>query len=142
MKTLKSVSVVSSQEGIQQIEAEIDHFFSTYKLPETLYGNLLVAVVEAAINAIKHGNKNDVNKIVKVDFGANNNQLCVCITDQGNGFDFKALPDPTQPDNIEKFEGRGVFLMKNLADDVDFNEIGNVVKLYFNLLPDSVSVLK
>jgi serine/threonine-protein kinase RsbW len=54
------------------------------------------------------------------------------IKDQGIGFDYNNLPDPTAPENIEKENGRGIFLIKNLSDDVEFNNEGNLITITFN----------
>ena len=60
-------------------------------------------------------------------------QLVFTITDQGTGFDFSQLPDPTAPENIEKPQGRGIFLMNHLSDGVVFEEPGNKVKITFQI---------
>ncbi len=71
-------------------------------------------------------------KFVHIDFQNTEKQLIFSITDEGQGFDFLNLPDPTDPENIDKLSGRGVFLMKNLADSIEFGLNGQSVKLHFN----------
>ena len=61
-------------------------------------------------------------------------ELKMTIIDQGNGFDYKNIPDPTAPENVEKISGRGIFLMVKLADKIVFNNEGRVVNLTFNLI--------
>ena len=104
-----------------------------FNIPEDHYGNILVALTEAVNNAIYHGNKADPEKTIDISFKCKNNQISFIIKDQGKGFDPSALPDPTNPENIEKPHGRGVFLMKNLADKVEFQDNGCCVVLTFGL---------
>lgn len=95
------------------------------------FGNVLIAVSEAVNNAIAHGNKNNPDLNVTISVLNDPASFCIQVKDQGVGFEFDALPDPTAPENIFKESGRGVFLMKNLADEVEFVNPGNTVNLYF-----------
>ena len=81
-----------------------------------------------------HGNSSDPNKNVTVEYHSGENTIEFMVKDEGSGFDFENLPDPTDPKNIEKPTGRGVFLMKNLADEVVFHEEGRVVELKFQII--------
>ena len=121
----------SKTENISLVESLIDNLCDEYKITEDNYGNILVAVTEAVTNAIQHGNKNDQSKCIHVSFEPEENALSFSISDEGSGFDYTNLPDPTSPENIEKPNGRGIFLMKNLADEIEFQEEGKVVKLRF-----------
>ena len=87
--------------------------------------------MEAVNNAIVHGNKYDEKKFVNIYILLENNLLKVTIEDQGAGFKPSEVPDPTEPENLENVNGRGVFLMKNLADELEFNKKGNKVILKF-----------
>jgi serine/threonine-protein kinase RsbW len=94
--------------------------------------NLGLALREAAINAMKHGNKMDEAKPVRVTFDVRGERLEVRITDQGQGFDFGRIKDPRLPENINKTNGRGLFLMNNLVDQVRFfytSGVGTTVSL-------------
>lgn len=124
----------SKIENLSIVEKLIDDLASDYKLNSEVYGNILVATVEAVNNAILHGNKLDEKKKVSVSCEIKENQLYMIVTDQGGGFDFTNIPDPTAPENIEKPHGRGVFLMKHLVDQLEFRNKGSVVELKFNLL--------
>jgi len=84
-----------------------------------------LAVIEAGTNAIKHGNKNDPNKIVHFRFNISDDKLVVYIKDSGCGFDPSIIDDPLSPENVMKTCGRGIFLMKNLMDEVEFTVIGD-----------------
>jgi len=129
----KSITIESKIENIHKIEKLIDEVSEEAKINSEVYGKMLIATVEAVNNAIVHGNKEDDTKEVKVDFIVNDDQISIFIEDQGPGFNFYNVPDPTTPENIENIHGRGVYLMKHLADDVMFHGNGNRVEIKFNL---------
>lgn len=130
-KQTYSMQIVSQPESINLVEKLIDEIKSEYNIHEECYGNMLVAVTEAVNNAIQHGNKYDPEKMVHISYEIEPDQIAFTVTDEGTGFDYINLPDPTDPENIEKPTGRGVFLMKHLADQIIFSENGKVVELYF-----------
>ena len=99
---------------------------------EDAYGNVLIAVTEAVNNAIQHGNKETETLSINVSVSDNEKNVCFSVKDEGQGFDFDNLPDPTGPENILKENGRGIFLMRNLADKVEFTDEGTEVSLFFN----------
>ena len=123
----------SVAENIALVESLVDNICEEFKINEDNYGNILVAVTEAVTNAIQHGNKYDPKKNVEVIVKTKENLLRFVIHDEGSGFDFENLPDPTDPENIEKPHGRGIFLMQHLADNVNFKENGRVVELNFKV---------
>ena len=132
MEELQTLNITSKVENIALVEKMIDDICDSYKVGEENYGNILIALTEAVNNAITHGNSKDPEKEVKLSFWPTENALKFKIVDEGPGFDYENLPDPTSPENIEKPNGRGVFLMKNLADEVAFEDNGAVVELSFN----------
>jgi serine/threonine-protein kinase RsbW len=115
------------------VEKLVNDICSSYHVSEDYYGNILVALTEAANNAIYHGNKADESKQVVIEFRTSDHQLSFAVRDQGTGFNPDSLPDPTNPENIEKPNGRGVFLMRHLADSVTFEDNGRTVILNFAL---------
>ena len=125
----------SQPESLGQVEKIIDELRATYDVSEDMFGNMLVAVTEAVTNAIYHGNKSDPNKKVNIQYQLKNNNLSFVVTDEGPGFDFYNLPDPTAPENLEKECGRGIFLMKHLTDQLIFADNGRVVELNFKISP-------
>jgi serine/threonine-protein kinase RsbW len=135
MITDQSIKFASRYENLAIAEKLINDVSEQYQLPEDYYGNILVAVTEAVNNAIQHGNKSNPDKNIEVVFRKEAKRLHFIIKDEGEGFDFDNIPDPTDPVNIEKINGRGVFLMKNLADHVSFSENGKVVQLDFEMEP-------
>ncbi len=91
--------------------------------------NLFVALDEAFVNAVKHGNKNDPTKLVRITADLTPKEACFTVEDEGDGFDIKAIPDPCDPTNLFKASGRGVLLMYNIMDEVEYNAQGNRVKM-------------
>lgn len=130
MKSIK-IEIPSISDNIRIIESFIDNAKEKYHLDEDIYGNIMIAVTEAVNNAIKHGNQNNSSKNVSLSLSLNEGLLKFTVEDEGTGFDFHKLPDPTAPENISKPGGRGIFLMKHLSDEVNFKENGKVVELSF-----------
>ena len=95
--------------------------------------NFRVGLTEALSNAMLYGNGYDPSKRVRVEVTLSQGQLKARITDQGTGFDPAAIPDPTTPENLCKPGGRGLFLMRQLLDEVSFNDRGNQVTLVLRL---------
>jgi len=91
--------------------------------------NLFVALDEAFVNAVKHGNKNDPTKLVRVGAELSPTEACFTIEDEGEGFDVATIPDPRDPANLFKSSGRGVLLIYNIMDEVEYNAQGNRVKM-------------
>ncbi len=88
-----------------------------------------LALEEAFINAIRHGNKMDATKKVRIDYSVASDKVEISMTDQGDGFDPEAVPDPRIGKNLYKPEGRGLFLINSYMDVVKFNESGNSVRM-------------
>jgi serine/threonine-protein kinase RsbW len=91
--------------------------------------NLFIALDEAFVNAVKHGNKNDPTKLIRIGAELSPKEACFTIEDEGEGFDVKAIPDPCDPANLFKSSGRGVLLIYNIMDEVEYNAQGNRVKM-------------
>ena len=130
MNTIK-IQIPSLSENIRMIESFIDNAKDKFQLNDDIYGNIMIAVTEAVNNAIKHGNKQDKSKNVALSLSLQDSLIKFIISDEGDGFDFHNLPDPTAPENIQKPGGRGIFLMRHLSDEVSFSECGKVVELNF-----------
>ena len=130
-KEFQSLSFTSSIDNLNLAEGLIDEVCGKCNIHEDHYGNILIAVTEAVNNAIKHGNKNSTDKKVTISVNESMNDIQIKVIDEGDGFDYTNLPDPTAPENIEKESGRGIFLMKSLADEVTFENDGSQVILSF-----------
>jgi serine/threonine-protein kinase RsbW len=113
------------------IESFIDNAKERFHLNDDIYGNIMIAVTEAVNNAIKHGNEGDKSKNVSLSLFLNESMIKFTIKDEGKGFRYDNLPDPTAPENLEKIGGRGIFLMRHLSDEVQFKDDGRIVELSF-----------
>ena len=122
----------SEIETLAKVEQIIEELKEQYTISEEIYGNILVSLSEAVNNAIKHGNGLNPEKYIDFSFETSEKEYVFTIIDEGSGFDYENIPDPTHPDNIEKAYGRGIFIMKSLADDVEFIDNGKQIKIHFN----------
>ena len=129
----KELKIKSISEELREVEKFVDDISTELSLNDEIYGNLLIATLEAANNAILHGNKGQSDKYVDILLTKENSKIILRVKDQGPGFNYKNIPDPTAPENIEKINGRGVFLMEKLSDQIEFFENGSIVQLTFNL---------
>lgn len=91
--------------------------------------NLRVGASEALANAILYGNNADPAKRVRVEVELSREELALVVYDEGAGFDPGVVPDPTLPENLERAGGRGIFLLRELMDEVRYNDCGNCVRL-------------
>jgi serine/threonine-protein kinase RsbW len=128
-----NLEIPSIADNIRIVESFIDNAKDKFEISDDLYGNIMVAVTESVNNAIIHGNQNESNKNVNLQLTLGDNDIKFTIKDQGDGFEHEKLPDPTSPENIEKVGGRGIFLINNLCDNVNFEENGSKVELTFNI---------
>jgi serine/threonine-protein kinase RsbW len=127
----QTLKINSNTQHLRLVERLVDDVCDVYDVNQDAYGNMLIALTEAVNNAILHGNKNNPEKFVKIGFESEDDKLIFTVTDEGEGFDYKNLPDPTDPANIEKISGRGVFLMSQLSDFIRFEQNGSRVLLGF-----------
>ena len=130
---LYTLQLPSKQESITLLENLIEEIADKHNVSEDTFANMMTCLSEAAINAIVHGNKLDPNKKVIVNADIEGRRIIWTVTDEGDGFDYNNLADPTAPENLESLTGRGVFIIKHLADQTIFNTKGNEVELHFKL---------
>jgi serine/threonine-protein kinase RsbW len=128
---MESITINSDIENLRIVETLVDTLSKKLGISDEVYGKILISTVEAVNNAIIHGNKGKKEKLVRIIFTADGNMFDVTVEDEGDGFEFDNIPDPTDPANIENLHGRGVFLMRSLADTIEFNDSGNEVKMRF-----------
>ena len=129
---IDDLSITSEFISINKVENLIDNICAKLQVKEDYYGNVLIAVTEAVNNAIQHGNNMRSDLEVGLAVSDKETDFCFSIKDQGEGFDFNNLPDPTSPENLEKEDGRGIFLMKSLSEEVEFEDGGSSVNIYFS----------
>ncbi len=126
-----TIEFPSILDNIKIVESFIDNSRDEYNISDDLYGNILVAITEAVNNAIQHGNQSDKEKLVKLTCNSAPHEITFVIEDEGKGFDYNTLPDPTSGENILKPDGRGIFLMKHLCDVLRFENQGSKVEMVF-----------
>ncbi len=131
---LYTLQLPSRLDSLTTVENFADSLKEQYNIGDDTYANMLTCLSEATINAIVHGNKEDESKIVYINLEVQDGKrLIFTIADEGEGFDYNNLPDPTSPENLENLTGRGVFIIKHLADQFIFNLKGNEVELHFKV---------
>ena len=109
------------------------HLMRKLNIDETLYSNILISLTEAVNNAMIHGNRLDDKKKIVVSYRKQPDTIHLFISDEGSGFDPVKIPDPTCPERLEVEGGRGVFLMKQLTDEIHFLDEGRTVQLMWKI---------
>jgi serine/threonine-protein kinase RsbW len=125
--------LASEQNSIQQVEQYIYELRDKISISDEKFYNILIAVTEAVNNAIIHGNKYSPDKIVDFSLRATDQEVTLIVIDQGDGFDPEQVSDPRTPENLFKEHGRGVFLIRQLADSVEYSDGGRCISLGFFL---------
>jgi serine/threonine-protein kinase RsbW len=129
-KTLRLQSVPSS---LNQLEILIEEVCDKYNLNHNYLGCITVALTEAFQNALEHGNKNNPDKLITIHYEKNAGGLFFSVKDEGEGFNFKDIPDIKDDGKEKSFPGRGIFLMKSLSDEVNFAGNGSEVAIGFKI---------
>ncbi len=130
---VNEIKFKSDMKNLRFAENLVDEISGQYELSSEVYGNVLVSLVEAVSNAIQHGNKSNVECDVTIQYALAESMLQLDVIDEGVGFDFDNVPDPTAPENIEKPYGRGIFLIRNLSDEMSFLNGGSQIQIKFKL---------
>jgi serine/threonine-protein kinase RsbW len=119
-RTVK-LEIASRFEMLDMVQTVLSHLSGLIGFDEDAAHYMSVAVRESVVNAIKHGNKGDESKRISVVFTLHPDSLEVSVQDQGTGFDPGAVPNPIEPENLLKADGRGIFFMKSFMDDVKYS---------------------
>ncbi len=127
-----SLVLASRLESLERLEGFIAEVLKRNCLDDDMRGNVMISTLEAVTNAIRHGNRLDAGKTVRVEIIQAPTRLEVIVKDQGAGFAPDAVQDPTEPDYLEVEGGRGVFLMRALTDRIDFEDDGRAVRMGFS----------
>ncbi|MBD9177702.1 MAG: ATP-binding protein [Odoribacter splanchnicus] len=126
--------VISSEvSNIVKVENFIENLTGHFELPDDLYGKISLSLIEAVNNAILSGNKQQADKKVKIVAELCDDKFMISVEDEGEGFDYENIPDPTLPDNIKKIAGRGLYLIKTLSDELEFEKGGAKVIMTFKV---------
>ena len=115
------IEIESDPNNLITVEEFVNYFAKDLGLNNEQLSALLLAVTEATTNAIVHANKCDLSKLVSVDAHIEDSKLIIKVKDEGKGFDPARIPDPTEPENLLKDSGRGVYLMRVYMDEVKYN---------------------
>ncbi len=126
-----SLQIPSLPENIRIVESFIDNVKEQYEINDDIYGNILIAITEAVNNAIIHGNQGNPKKNVELTMQLLDESVRFVVKDEGTGFDHHHIPDPVAPENLDKIGGRGIFLIKHLADEVHFKDNGREIEMIF-----------
>jgi len=110
-------------ESVTEVEAAADQLATEANLDEDQRFHIGMAVREAAINAVLHGNEYDPARHIDVSMENTGKDLVIVIADQGEGFNPENLPDPLAEENILRGTGRGIFLIRSLMDEVHFRQL-------------------
>ena len=113
----------------RRVQEQIERLLKIHQFGEREVFGIRLAVEEALVNAIKHGNQMDPSRKVRVAFQVSQEKFEVLIADEGEGFDPCDVPDPTAPENLERPCGRGIMLMRHYMTTVAYNERGNMVSM-------------
>jgi serine/threonine-protein kinase RsbW len=124
-----SLEIPSASDEILEVEESIIEALSQTALSETDVFAVRLALDEALANAIKHGNQADACKKVAIRFRIEDSSITITVRDEGSGFDFRNVPDPTTDENLELPCGRGLLLMRSYMDSVTFSPSGNEVTM-------------
>jgi len=128
--TDRQLVIPSDLSAARQLQGEIEEALHAVHYNEQEIFAIKMAVEEALVNAIKHGNQMDPGKIVSVCYKVESERFEVSITDQGPGFDPSDVPDPTAPENLERPCGRGLLLMRYYMTDVTFADRGSTIAMF------------
>ncbi|MDF3077062.1 MAG: ATP-binding protein [Sphingobacteriaceae bacterium] len=131
---LFTMQLPSRLESLSTVENFVEKLTADYQIADDTHANILTCMSEAIMNAVVHGNKEDPEKKVFVNVEVQDGKRVIfTVADEGPGFDYNHIPDPTAPENIENLTGRGVYIIKQLADQCIFNASGNEVELHFKI---------
>jgi serine/threonine-protein kinase RsbW len=130
MNQFKQLTISSLQKNISQIERFVEEICDENYISANYFGNIMLAIEEAVKNAIVHGNKIDGQKKVIITFQRKKDGLSFIIEDEGEGFNHQNIPNPIDSEDVS---GNGIFLMRSLADKLNFNAKGNQVELVFSV---------
>ncbi len=133
MTYTKQIIFKSTFEEVERLEGFLNQLQKDLSFNDELYAKLMLVVSEAVTNGIVHGNNQDASKKVYLDVSADSSKLQFTIKDEGDGFEPDDVPDPLAEENLLKASGRGVFLMEEFADQVEYSDNGTTLKLEFSL---------
>ena len=130
---IKQLRIPSNIAYLKEVDIFFDQLLRSKKVPKSVQGYINLSICESVNNAIYHGNKQDLNKWVTISAELVSDCLYVEVEDEGNGFNFMDLPDPTSKENLKSEGGRGLFIITHLVDQINFKNNGSIIQLKFKL---------
>ena len=130
---MPTLRLSSDSKSISKVETFVTRIVQRYRLNDDQHGNILISLTEAVNNAIIHGNCEDRSKKVSINLKETKGKIAIQVSDEGCGFDYRKVPDPTKEENRCKCGGRGVFLMQHLSDTIAFRNGGRTVEMQFKI---------
>ncbi|MEL7585778.1 MAG: ATP-binding protein [Prolixibacteraceae bacterium] len=127
------ITIPSDFSYLKDVEIFIQELLEGAHVSEFISGYINLCICESVSNAIYHGNNQDLKKNVTIFAECKDEFLIVEVRDEGKGFDYINLPDPTLSENLRKEGGRGLFIIRNLVDQLVFKNNGSVIQLTFKL---------
>lgn len=132
-KNSEILAIKSDKKELEKVEKFLQEIFEKENLPNQCFNKVYLCISEAVINSIEHGNKNDRTKKVDIQINCSRGNLCIEVHDQGDGFDYELVEDPTTKENIKRETGRGIHIMKSLCSQVEFKNRGKSVSIQIDL---------
>ena len=132
MSSIREIELPSRIESVDEAAMIADEFAKTHGFGKEVIFAIDLAIRESVANAVKHGNKFDETKKVKVTFSDSSDGFGITVRDFGSGFKVEEIPDPTNPENLLKTNGRGILFMRSFMDEVDWetaDDGGLIVKM-------------
>ena len=133
MNDTTTLTLASDLEEIDRVTTFVHNITSRIGCDNETEHRIMLALSEAITNAILHGNRQDPAKSVEVTAQVDSDSLLLTVRDEGKGFNPESIPDPRKEENLHKTSGRGVWLMKEFADEVHFSDNGSCVAIRFNM---------
>lgn len=124
----KILLIKSDISELIKVEIFLMDILKEFKLSQKYFNRIYLCISEAVVNSIKHGNKEDKNKEVLISVDCNNQEIQIQVEDEGDGFDYAKVQNPTEIPNIKNESGRGIFIIKNMSNKLEYNEKGNSIK--------------
>lgn len=132
-KNPEILAIKSDKQELKRVEQFLSRIFEENQLPQKCFNKVLLCISEAVINSIEHGNKNDSRKKVDIEINCMEGNISIVVHDEGEGFDYTQVDDPTLRNNIKKEAGRGIHIIKSLCSHVEFRNEGKSVKINIDL---------
>ena len=131
--SLKILVINSDKSKLIKVQGFVNEIFSQFSIPRKYFNKVFLCVSEAVVNSIEHGNKNEFSKEVAIHVDCNTQSLDVKVSDEGEGFNYDDIQDPTCVENIMKESGRGLHIIKSLSETISYIKRDKCIRFKINL---------